>query len=79
LEGSSYEGKPQDMWQMGILLYTMMFKENPFYSVEDILQCQLQLGCNISESMKELLFGLICKDVSCRLTVKQALSHPWLQ
>jgi protein-serine/threonine kinase len=79
LEGSSYQGKPQDMWQLGILLYTMLHKENPFYSVEDILQCEVPIRCEISDALRGLLLGLLCKNVDHRLTVKQALCHHWFQ
>lgn len=30
LGGEPYEGKPQDIWAIGVLLYTIIFKENPF-------------------------------------------------
>lgn len=33
LAGHKYTGKPQDVWAAGILLYTMIYKENPFYNV----------------------------------------------
>lgn len=33
LGGKKYEGRGQDVWAAGILLYTMIYKENPFYNV----------------------------------------------
>ena len=33
LGGKEYEGRGQDVWAAGILLYTMLYKENPFYNV----------------------------------------------
>ena len=33
LSGKSYRGKEQDVWALGVLLYTIIYKENPFYNV----------------------------------------------
>jgi protein-serine/threonine kinase len=33
LAGKSYKGKEQDVWALGVLLYTICYKENPFYNV----------------------------------------------
>jgi protein-serine/threonine kinase len=33
LGGKKYTGPAQDVWAAGILLYTMIYKENPFYNV----------------------------------------------
>jgi protein-serine/threonine kinase len=33
LQGKAYGGKEQDIWAMGILLYTIVYKENPFYNI----------------------------------------------
>ncbi len=33
LQGKAYGGEQQDIWAMGILLYTIVYKENPFYNI----------------------------------------------
>ena len=33
LQGGAYGGKEQDVWALGILLYTIVYKENPFYNI----------------------------------------------
>ena len=33
LQGKAYGGKEQDVWALGILLYTIVYKENPFYNI----------------------------------------------
>jgi len=33
LQGKSYKGMEQDVWALGVLLYTICYKENPFYNV----------------------------------------------
>lgn len=37
LQGKAYGGKEQDVWALGILLYTIVYKENPFYNIGTFL------------------------------------------
>lgn len=43
LQGRPYRGKEQDVWALGILLYTIVYKENPFYNIEEILDHPLRI------------------------------------
>lgn len=43
LQGISYEGPPQDIWSLGILLHTLIFRETPFYQLDDILEGDLRI------------------------------------
>lgn len=43
LQGISYDGPPQDIWSLGILLHTLIFRETPFYQLDDILEDQLHI------------------------------------
>lgn len=38
----SYEGPELEMWSLGVLLYTLLFSENPFCGVEEILRAKLK-------------------------------------
>lgn len=40
------------MWSLGVLLYTLLFSENPFCSVEETLQARLHPPCEISTGLK---------------------------
>ena len=31
LSGKPYEGKPSDMWALGVVLFTMLYGQFPFY------------------------------------------------
>ena len=37
-----YEGPELEMWSLGVLLYTLLFSENPFWGVEEILAAKLK-------------------------------------
>lgn len=47
-----YEGPELEMWSLGVLLYTLLFSENPFCSVEETLQARLHPPCEISTGWK---------------------------
>ncbi|ODV87800.1 hypothetical protein CANARDRAFT_193364 [[Candida] arabinofermentans NRRL YB-2248] len=81
LNGKPYEGKPQDVWAMGILLYTLVFKENPFVNVDEILDGDLKfpLFSNVSDSCIELIKMMLTKNINERPTMNEVLSHRWLQ
>lgn len=39
------------MWSLGVLLYTLLFSENPFCGVEEILEAKLKPPFPLSEGM----------------------------
>ncbi|QPG73726.1 hypothetical protein FOA43_001039 [Brettanomyces nanus] len=81
LNGKPYGGKPQDVWAMGVLLYTLVFKENPFCSVDEILEGNLSFPRfhDISEDCTDLIKSILIEDVNDRPTMKQILKSKWLQ
>lgn len=61
LRGDLYEGRPQDAWALGILLYIIMFKEPPFNGAEAIIGVKLpeQIPCFGNNIIRQLLTGVI--------------------
>ena len=80
LRGCSHQGQPQDVWQLGILLYILKFRENPFDTHRSILRDYdlRNVDLDICPICKDLLNGLLNKDVHDRIKVEDALNHPWL-
>lgn len=56
----SYEGPELEMWSLGVLLYTLLFSENPFCGVEEILDAKLKPPFLLSPGIL-LLFAGGCK------------------
>ncbi|KAF1958350.1 Pkinase-domain-containing protein [Byssothecium circinans] len=77
LAGLSYRGKEQDVWALGILLYTIVYKENPFYSIDEIMDHDLRVPYIMSEESIDLIRLMLDRDVERRITISQVLEHPW--
>ncbi|XP_067219777.1 PAS domain-containing serine/threonine-protein kinase [Chanodichthys erythropterus] len=79
LQGNPYEGPELEMWSLGVLLYTLLFSENPFCSVEETLQARLNPPCQISADLYVLLAGLLHPEVYQRTTLEELLDSQWIQ
>ncbi|KAL1889387.1 serine/threonine protein kinase [Sporothrix stenoceras] len=79
LAGRPYKGKEQDVWALGILLYTIIYKENPFYSIDEIMDRDLRIPYTISDDSIDLIRKMLNRDVAQRITIDQVLEHPWCQ
>lgn len=79
LAGKAYRGKEQDVWALGILLYTIVYKENPFYSIDEIMDHDLRVPYIMSEENLDLIRLMLNRDVERRITISQVLEHPWCQ
>jgi protein-serine/threonine kinase len=77
LAGKPYRGKEQDVWALGILLYTIVYKENPFYSIDEIMDRDLRVPYVMSEDSIDLIRAMLNRDVESRITIEQVMEHPW--
>ncbi|KAF1919084.1 hypothetical protein BDU57DRAFT_511963 [Ampelomyces quisqualis] len=77
LAGRAYRGKEQDVWALGILLYTIIYKENPFYSIDEIMDHDLRVPWVMSEESIDLVRLMLDRDVEKRITISRVLEHPW--
>ncbi|KAJ1501930.1 hypothetical protein HMI54_009570 [Coelomomyces lativittatus] len=76
--GKPYQGKPQDIWALGILLYVLLYGEVPFFNFDEILSRSIRVPKVISDESVSLLKQMLNKDVKKRINIKQVLDHPWL-
>lgn len=78
LAGNRYSGPELEMWALGVTLYVLMFFENPFVDVEEILQSELIIPHEISEELEYVLLSLLDKNPKTRITIKELLETEWM-
>ncbi|KAI9019107.1 kinase-like domain-containing protein [Hyaloraphidium curvatum] len=81
LKGEKYRGRPADVWALGVLLYTILFGENPFSGSEHAIlgAPKKQPGAAVSPEAEHLVEALLAKEWRTRPTADQILQHPWLR
>jgi protein-serine/threonine kinase len=77
LQGRPYRGKEQDVWALGILLYTIVYKEHPFYSIDEIMDHDLRVPWVPSEECIDLIRKMLDRDVERRIGIQAVVEHPW--
>ncbi|XP_070192144.1 calcium/calmodulin-dependent protein kinase type 1-like [Littorina saxatilis] len=81
-------GKEVDCWSIGVIAYILLCGYPPFYDENDaelfkqILRAEYEFDSpywdEISDSAKDFIRHLMCKDPSQRFSCKEAITHPWI-
>ncbi|KAI1296566.1 Serine/threonine-protein kinase 40 [Halotydeus destructor] len=82
LSGKPYKGKPSDMWALGVVLYTMLYGQFPFYdSVPSSLFAKIKTAdfslpkdIKISESSQNLIKKLLNTNADLRLSADEVFN-----
>ncbi|CAM6032059.1 unnamed protein product [Sphagnum compactum] len=78
LTGNKYLGPELEMWSLGILLYTLVFYENPFRTPQETIRADFCVHWNISEGLYQVLGMLLQPDPKLRATVGELKRHWWV-
>jgi len=79
LKGYPYGGPELEMWSLGVLLYIIMFGENPFYNAEDTMRAELHPPHNdASPKCWELVEACLDPDPKKRASLWYIKEHDWV-
>jgi len=77
LSGQKYDGPPQDIWSLGILLYTMIYGSNPFRTLDQIITSEVQFPVIVSSGSHDLMCQMLNRDFQKRPNIDEVINHPW--
>ncbi|KAH0787691.1 CAMK family protein kinase [Histomonas meleagridis] len=84
LSGNSYDGMKSDIWSCGVILYAMLTGSLPWTKRNhNELFAQVKSGdykvpTFLSEECQSLLKSLLTVDVDKRITLEEAMNHPFI-
>jgi len=53
-----YRGPEQEIWSLGVTLYTLVMRENPFESVDDAIKANYSIPLDVSIGMSPCLISI---------------------
>lgn len=74
-----YNGEALSVWELGVLLFSMLCGALPFHNNGQILAGKIDWKETVSKDAKELVNSCLTHDPESRIHLKEILKHPWLQ
>ncbi|KAJ3044806.1 hypothetical protein HDV00_000683 [Rhizophlyctis rosea] len=79
LRNETYRGPEQDVWSLGVLLYTIAFSTAPFPDEEHVLSGRyVRPRFKRSRALVDLIEKMLVVDTGRRINIEGVLKHRWL-
>ncbi|EAY06038.1 CAMK family protein kinase [Trichomonas vaginalis G3] len=84
VSGHPYDGRKSDIWSCGVIAYAILTgqlpwtKRNQQQLFEQIKRGEYTIPTYLSPNCRSFIAGLMTVNTEYRLTIEQALHHPWL-
>ncbi|KAI9143152.1 kinase-like domain-containing protein [Paraphysoderma sedebokerense] len=80
LRGEKYRGPEQEVWSLGILLFTILSGGSPFQDPQQVLShSYIRPKVPVSDDCLHLLNWMLAREVINRATIHQVKAHRWLK
>lgn len=77
--GKPYRGPEAEVWALGVLLYTLVYGENPFANRAEIIKGEYRFPKHINPLLANLIDRMLTYDESRRATMDEIVRHPWIR
>lgn len=78
ISSRKYKAEPSTVWQLGILLFDMVFGNIPFETDTQILAARLTWFRPVSRECRELIAQCLSVNASDRPSLEQMAQHSWI-
>ncbi|CAJ1060025.1 serine/threonine-protein kinase pim-1-like [Xyrichtys novacula] len=75
---NSYRAEPATVWQLAVVVYTLLHGAYPFENTEEIISKELHVKKRLSNDCKDFLLKSLSKNPETRPTLAVLRDHPWL-
>ncbi|KAI8847414.1 kinase-like domain-containing protein [Chytridium lagenaria] len=82
--GEPFRGPEAEVWSLGVLLFTIVYGENPFQNKTEILAGGYKYPFRVESDAtgygcRSLIERMLCADLHKRASIEEVLNHPWLK
>jgi serine/threonine protein kinase len=85
ISGRAYDGRATDVWSLGVIVFVMLTGALPWTErnqpklFRQVSKGRYKIPPSLSPTCRSFIKGLMTVNPADRMTVAQAMSHPWME